>query len=140
MVKCPECGSQRTWKDGKRYVKGREIQRYLCRSCGYRFSDLKVKVNIIKQSLVLSDSVHDLGDGDSINVSVGKVGFQDSAFPVRKDVRSHGFPIVGNAEYALRKRTRKTWSKWKPDKRKPGGRAQRKQQISKEKSLNSRGS
>jgi integrase len=61
----------------------------------YRFSDLKVKVNIIKQSLVLPDSVHDLGDGDSINVGVGKVGFQDSAFPVGKDVRSHGFPIAG---------------------------------------------
>jgi len=36
---CPECGSQRTWKDGLRHVQGTPVQRYLCRSCGYRFSD-----------------------------------------------------------------------------------------------------
>ena len=95
MVQCPECGSKRIWKDGIRYIKKAQIQRYLCRSCGHRFSDLKVKVNVIKQSLELSDSVHDLGNLDSVNVRLGKVGFQDSAFPVGKDVRSHGFPIVG---------------------------------------------
>jgi len=39
MVFCPECGSQKTWLDGKRYVQGSPIQRYLCRSCGYRFSE-----------------------------------------------------------------------------------------------------
>jgi len=37
--KCPECGSSRTWLDGKRYVQGQAIQRYLCRVCGYRFSE-----------------------------------------------------------------------------------------------------
>jgi len=95
MVQCPECSSKRIWKDGIRYIKKAQIQRYLCRSCGYRFSDLKVKVNVIKQSLELSDSVHDLGNLDSVNVRLGKVGFQDSAFPVGKDVRSHDFPIVG---------------------------------------------
>jgi len=52
-------------------------------------------MNIIKQNLVLSDSVHDLGDLDSVNVSLGKVGLEDSTFPVRKDIRSHSFPIVG---------------------------------------------
>jgi transcriptional regulator NrdR family protein len=36
---CPECGSQKTWLAGKRHVQGGEIQRYLCRDCGYRFSD-----------------------------------------------------------------------------------------------------
>ena len=38
MVFCPECQSQKVWKDGLRYVQGTPIQRYLCRSCGYRFS------------------------------------------------------------------------------------------------------
>ena len=37
--KCPECGSKRIYKDGLRYVKNRDIQRYLCRKCGYRFSE-----------------------------------------------------------------------------------------------------
>jgi DNA-directed RNA polymerase subunit RPC12/RpoP len=33
-VTCPDCGSQRNCKDGKRNGK---VQRYLCRECGYRF-------------------------------------------------------------------------------------------------------
>jgi len=36
---CPECGSQRTWKDGVRVTHDGDVQRYLCRECGYRFSD-----------------------------------------------------------------------------------------------------
>lgn len=41
MVCCPrpQCGSDRLFKDGLRYIGERTIQRYLCRSCGYRFSD-----------------------------------------------------------------------------------------------------
>jgi integrase len=39
MPVCPECGSKKTWKDGFRYVQGEPIQRYLCRKCGYRFSE-----------------------------------------------------------------------------------------------------
>jgi len=36
--KCPECQSQRIWKDGLRYSKGRPLQRWICRDCGRRFS------------------------------------------------------------------------------------------------------
>jgi integrase len=39
---CPGCGSSRVWKAGLRYPRGNEghsIQRYLCRSCGFRFSE-----------------------------------------------------------------------------------------------------
>ncbi len=43
MPICPDCGSQRTWKDGLRYVQGTPIQRFLCRSCGYRFSENNYK-------------------------------------------------------------------------------------------------
>ena len=43
---CPECGSKRIWKDGIRYLKnGEEIQRYLCRDCGYRFSQTRIENN-----------------------------------------------------------------------------------------------
>jgi transposase-like protein len=38
IVTCPNCGSQRSYKDGIRYTDTKEIQRYLCRECGYRFS------------------------------------------------------------------------------------------------------
>jgi integrase len=39
MVVCPECGSERLYKDGLRYTNEGQVQRYLCRNCGYRFSE-----------------------------------------------------------------------------------------------------
>jgi integrase/Zn ribbon nucleic-acid-binding protein len=36
---CPQCGSQKLFKDGLRYLwDGNAVQRWLCRNCGYRFS------------------------------------------------------------------------------------------------------
>jgi integrase len=43
MPTCPECGSDRFYKDGLRYTNEGQIQRYLCRNCGYRFSDKSYK-------------------------------------------------------------------------------------------------
>jgi integrase len=38
-LRCPECGSERLYKDGIRYLTdGSTVQRFLCRDCGYRFS------------------------------------------------------------------------------------------------------
>jgi integrase/DNA-directed RNA polymerase subunit RPC12/RpoP len=38
-LRCPECNSERLYKDGIRYLSsGQTVQRYLCRDCGYRFS------------------------------------------------------------------------------------------------------
>ena len=39
MVSCPQCTSQRLWKDGLRKTPVGEVQRHLCRECGYRFSE-----------------------------------------------------------------------------------------------------
>jgi integrase len=36
---CPECRSNEIWKDGFRYTNNGQIQRYLCKSCGVRFSN-----------------------------------------------------------------------------------------------------
>lgn len=39
-VCCPQCGSERLWKDGLRYLTdGSAVQRWLCRDCSHRFSD-----------------------------------------------------------------------------------------------------
>jgi integrase/recombinase XerD len=39
-LSCPECGSQRLYKAGFRpLVDGAAVQRWLCRNCGYRFSE-----------------------------------------------------------------------------------------------------
>jgi integrase/recombinase XerD len=37
-LRCPECQSQKVWKDGLRYNKGHPLQRWICRNCGRRFS------------------------------------------------------------------------------------------------------
>jgi integrase len=42
QLSCPECGSTRLYKDGLRYLAdGTTVQRWLCRNCGYRFSEQK---------------------------------------------------------------------------------------------------
>jgi integrase len=38
LTTCPVCGSTHTYKDGLRYTRLQQTQRYLCRLCGYRFS------------------------------------------------------------------------------------------------------
>jgi len=37
-MRCPQCGSQKIWRDSHRYRNQKTIQRYICRTCGYRFS------------------------------------------------------------------------------------------------------
>ncbi len=40
QLSCPRCGSTKLYKDGLRYLKmGSSVQRWLCRNCGYRFSE-----------------------------------------------------------------------------------------------------
>ena len=41
--KCPECASEKIWKDGLRKTSSGDVQRYLCRICGYRFSQTEPK-------------------------------------------------------------------------------------------------
>ncbi|MGB9914441.1 MAG: tyrosine-type recombinase/integrase [Candidatus Bathyarchaeales archaeon] len=43
VLRCPECGSERLYRDGMRYLSsGEAVQRWLCRSCGYRFSEKNI--------------------------------------------------------------------------------------------------
>lgn len=36
--RCPECGSERVWRDGFRKTRHGRVQRWLCRDCGLRFT------------------------------------------------------------------------------------------------------
>jgi len=50
--RCPQCGSKRLYKDGLRYLRdGSTVQRWLCRNCGYRFSDSNQKNNRNKSDM-----------------------------------------------------------------------------------------
>jgi integrase len=45
-IRCPECGGERPWRDGLRHLKdGLTVQRWLCRACGYRFSQPMVELD-----------------------------------------------------------------------------------------------
>ena len=63
---CPECGSQKTWKDGLRYTRHGQVQRWLCRRCGFRFSKStaqpKVKIDVSGEILKQSHSQADHAD------------------------------------------------------------------------------
>jgi transcription elongation factor Elf1 len=54
-LNCPECSSERLYKDGLRYLSsGESVQRWLCRVCGYRFSEPRPQTlshEGVKQSL-----------------------------------------------------------------------------------------
>jgi len=44
---CPECKSTRLYRDGRRYLSdGSSVQRWLCRDCGYRFSEKPLQKNL----------------------------------------------------------------------------------------------
>ncbi|MEM3759577.1 MAG: tyrosine-type recombinase/integrase [Candidatus Bathyarchaeia archaeon] len=38
-IRCPRCSSEKVWKDGIRYNGFVQVQRFICRNCGYRFSN-----------------------------------------------------------------------------------------------------
>lgn len=94
---CPECGSQRVWKDGVRETKHGNVQRWLCRDCGLRFSDpshLKVELNISRQGRVNLKSIHDLGNLNHVNRSTAHESLKNPSLTFSKDVGSHNFSII----------------------------------------------
>ena len=93
---CPQCGSEIVFKDGWRYDTALPVQRYLCRDCGYRFSDPNVKVNVVSKLIEPFKSGSDLAEGSvtNVNSTVKKVS-QCSAFSSSEDVGSHIVTILG---------------------------------------------
>lgn len=94
---CPECGSERLYKDGLRYrANGKPVQRWLCRNCGYRFSESNVKVNVSSKLAKTLNSGSNL-----LNRSIGnrdfsfQERFNDLPFSKSEDVRSHKLTVIG---------------------------------------------
>jgi len=95
---CPQCGSLKVWKDGVRQTSHGDVQRWLCRDCGFRFSESKQNVVIefkVKKDIVFQ-SAEELDSGpDFAQVSIGhsdcavKKALNDSSFSIREDVGSH---------------------------------------------------
>jgi len=108
---CPECGSTKLYRDGLRYPRSNEgppIQRLLCRSCGFRFSESTLQrqeeVNILgkpgetphSRSDVFKAEVH---EG---NLSGDKLAYEPSLV-FGEDVGSHGVTVVGKSINSFRR-------------------------------------
>ena len=104
---CPRCSSERLYKAGLRCLRdGSSLQRWLCRSCGYRFSEslLKTgeKLNVTEQTGALQPG-SDLAE-DSVcnrNLAADKL-LDNGSFSFSKDVESHTVTIVGKGLNELR--------------------------------------
>jgi len=122
-VCCPECGSAKVWRDGLRYTSGGAVQRYLCRSCGYRFSETQVKLNVFSKLPKRSKVIFEPSNVNSPSLGSIKESSDNASFTLREDVGSHGrspliliarknlsnsIPIIRIAEYATGKTHRKT--------------------------------
>jgi len=95
-IRCPECGSKRLWKDGLRYLAdGSAIQRFLCRTCGYRFSQLKVEFNVAGEALKTLNPGQNNAQSPIFNVSptIEEVR-DDPPFPIGENVASHNASIT----------------------------------------------
>ena len=102
-IKCPECNSTKTWKAGLRYAQHGIIQRYLCRSCGYRFSDSEPqkKVNVISETRSFESSSNLAKSTVSNRDFSVKKNLNDGTFSVGKDVASHYVTVVGKGLNSL---------------------------------------
>jgi integrase/ribosomal protein L37AE/L43A len=91
-VSCPKCENSKLWRSGFY----RERQRWLCRTCGYRFSKSEIEVNVspkvVKVSEPVNDLAHDiLGNFDSSL----EESLNDFSLLGRENVASHECTVVG---------------------------------------------
>ena len=101
---CPECRSESLYKDGLRYLRdGSGLQRWLCRTCGYRFSQSNVKLNVASQAVKRPKP----GNNLTHNI-VSKFDFPSKeaidgfSFLSGEDVASHVRPNIGQQLNRLR--------------------------------------
>jgi len=108
MIKCPQCTSRRVWKAGLRYLStGKTLQRYLCRNCGYRFSEPKVKVHVSIQSLKSLNSGPNL---PNVNITRREIPTEKRhnslSFQNCEDIGSHNVSVVAKPINSFRAYTR----------------------------------
>ena len=101
-LKCPECGSSKIYKDGLRYTNEERIQRYLCRVCGYRFSESTIKVNVAGK---VAKGFNSREDNHEIRVASGNASEEEVnnglSFASGEDVSSHDISIIEISLYGL---------------------------------------
>ena len=92
---CPQCGSDRLYRDGLRYLNdGSTVQRWLCRNCNFRFSEPianpGVKVSVSLQNLEQSDARKDFLQANVLQSELAiKPSAKKLSLKVRENIRSH---------------------------------------------------
>lgn len=104
MANCPQCGSEKLFKSGLRHLpSGETIQRLLCRTCGYRFSDLNVKVDVPGQFFKGSNSTKNHANRGITDLdSLSKKVLDGLSFGRCEDVGAHDVSVTGKGLNALR--------------------------------------
>jgi integrase len=96
-MECPQCNSDRLYKDGLRYLpNGDSVQRFLCRNCGYRFSEPVHKLNVAGKLGETLNSTSDLLKRNIVNSDFAfQEGLNDLPFSNGEDVASHKLTVIG---------------------------------------------
>jgi len=91
MVSCPQCSSTLLFKDGLRHLNdGTQAQRYLCRNCGRRFTQPKIKVHVRAKPLKLLNPGSNLAEQMVSDRKFSfKIGPDKRSFFLGENVGSH---------------------------------------------------
>jgi integrase/predicted RNA-binding Zn-ribbon protein involved in translation (DUF1610 family) len=100
---CPECGSNRLFKDGMRKLSnGEEKQRFLCRSCGFRFTEPDKKVDVagkVGETFDSGQNNHEVRVA-SRDCSIKEIS-NSSSLSFSEDVSSHKSSSISIVEKGL---------------------------------------
>jgi len=103
---CPQCNSVKIYKAGIRTTRRGEVQRFLCRVCGFRFSEGRLKsgqkLNITRKSRLFQPS-SDLAKSSvrDWDLSAQKV-LDNGSFAFGEDVVAHTVTVTGKGLNNLR--------------------------------------
>jgi integrase len=105
-IQCPECTSQKVWKDGLRKTAYGGVQRYLCRRCGFRFSQSfhksHKKINVVNQGRRFQSCSY-LTEPTICEKGLSSQKLMDNlSLSGSKDIGSHTVTITGKHLNSLR--------------------------------------
>jgi integrase/predicted RNA-binding Zn-ribbon protein involved in translation (DUF1610 family) len=81
LPKCPDCGSTQAFKDGVRKLSnGERKQRFICRSCGYRFTE-PTNLNAVPDNIGSSQISANLGAKNLVSAQKLNICARDAKLP-----------------------------------------------------------
>lgn len=106
MVTCPECVSERVWRDGIRKTRRGDVQRWLCRDCGLRFSEsnleIPVKVHVAGKIIEVSEPGKDHMQASVFRADLAlEKALDEGPLLLSEDVGSHASSPSGSVTERL---------------------------------------